>query len=37
MKQELKDRLKRMEQKEANNPPPPPKGSKPELKAVGGE
>jgi len=37
MKQELKDRLKRMDQKEANNPPPPPKGGKPELKAVGGE
>jgi len=37
MKQELKDRLKRMEKKAANNPPPPPKGGKPELKAVGGE
>ena len=37
MKQELKDRLKRMEQKEANNPPPPPQSGKPELKAVGGE
>jgi hypothetical protein len=37
MKQELKDRLKRMEKKAANSPPPPPKGGKPELKAVGGE
>jgi len=37
MKQELKDRLKRMEKKAANSPLPPPKGGKPELKAVGGE
>jgi len=37
MKQELKDRLKRMEKKAANSPPPPSKGGKPELKAVGGE
>jgi len=37
MKQELKDRLKRMEKKASNQPSPPPKGGKPELKAVGGE
>jgi hypothetical protein len=42
MKQELKDRLKRMEEKQAaaaaQQPPQPPgKGGKPDLKAVGGE
>ena len=37
MKQELKDRLKRMEKKAAKEPSPPPKGGKPDLKAVGGE
>ena len=37
MKQELKDRLKRMEKNAAKEPSPPPKGGKPDLKAVGGE
>ena len=38
MKQELKDRLKRMEAKQAAQPQQqPPKQGKPELKAVGGE
>jgi len=37
MKQELKDRLKRMEAKQAQQPPPPKSGGKPDLKAVGGE
>jgi hypothetical protein len=38
MKQELKDRLKRMEAKQEQQPQQQPKGGgKPDLKAVGGE